>query len=480
MSPKLEKSPTSISNRLRWGSLWIVFGRALAMVLVFANLALLAKLMPEPEFSAYVVTISIVSLASVAAMFGLNYLVCKLIAAYRAVGDHSNALRSARIVFGVGLITSVLISSVVATGCYFQAEVWFHRPMISNMWSWIGLWILLLAIGQIIAEVFRGLHNLFAAAILAGVSGGLFANAIFFLGIVWVYFQSELTYQIVIQMAALSFVLPLVVSGAWLILCWPRPEGEPTPDTKIRPVQLKLPQRIEVKSVLAEAFPIMLLSFVALGFDRAGQLIAGGFGTEDQVAVFEGTWQLAFIPIVPLTMLGLAIASSVSELHAQQDKQTLERIIKVSSTISLIVAIPIIFMLTIMGGPLLALIFGSSFSVGWSALIVLCIIQLMRNWMGPCDVLLVMTGHQIEAFVCFVIASPLLLLGPWSVHEFGLMGLTSVIAMAILVSRILQYFVVVRKLGVSPHAELNYAFLKSLVQFSRGTQLLGKQKQKVS
>ena len=163
----IEKSPL-MSKRLRYGSLWIVLGRALAMIVVFANLALLAKLLSAADFSAYVITISLVTLASVGAMFGLNNLICKLVAAYFGVNDHKNALSSVRQVFVLGLLSSIVVASFVAGGCYFVGEKWFHRPMLSEMWFWIGLWIALLAISQIIAETLRGLHNLLAASLLAG------------------------------------------------------------------------------------------------------------------------------------------------------------------------------------------------------------------------------------------------------------------------------------------------------------------------
>ena len=101
-------------------------------------------------------------------------------------------------------------------------------------------------------------------------------------------------------------------------------------------------------------------------------------------------------------------------------------------------------------------------------MVVLCMVQLIRNWMGPCDILLVMTGLQNEAFIYFLIAAPVLLLGPWAVDQYGVIGLASVVAIAILVSRVLQYFVVVWKLGVTPHANLNPAFLKQLSLIIKG------------
>ena len=460
--------PNSTIQRLRRGSVWIVIGRSLGMAIVFLNMVLLAKWLPKSEFSAHVVTISIVTLSSVAAMLGLNFMVCRLVAAYRGVGDTEKANKSVRLIFMIGATSSAVVAIAVGTGCHLFAERWFDRQPIANMAVWIGVWIFLLAISQIIAETYRGLHNLFAAALLAGVSGGLVSNALWFVGIVAFHASGQLDYTSVVMLGAGSFLVPVCVSLLFLALRWPSDQASKT--LAHTPGQLVPPTP---NSIIIQSLPIMFLNFIALGFDKAGQLTAGAFGSESNVALFEAMWLLAFLPMIPLTMLGLSISSTVSELFAKRQIASMQQIIKLASTISLIVTAPLLIILILFGGPVLGFTFGESFKTAAFPLSIFCLVQFVRNWMGPCDVVLVMTGKQIQAFCCFAISTPILLAGPWAVANHGLTGLTIVIAAAVLLSRTLQYIVIVKTLSISPHAELKPAFLSQLTDMIRGRLKLG-------
>ena len=459
---------TSMLARLRRGSIWIVIGRSLGMAIVFVNMVLLAKWLPKSDFSAHVVTISVVTLSSVAAMLGLNFLACRLVSAHRAIEDYKGANRSALVIFNIGLVSSLLVASVVGLGCWWLGASWFSRPEIANMSAWIAVWIFMLAISQIIAETYRGLHNLFAAALLAGVSGGLIANALFMIGIVSCHLMDRLQYQTVVQLGSISFLVPVVISGVVLVLRWPRVKQ--TKPVNLNSAELEAPS---FGSIISQSLPIMYLNFAALGFDKSGQLIAGAFGADLDVAVFEAIWLMAFLPLIPLTMLGLSISSTVSELFALRDMQSMEQIIKFASTISLIVSAPLLLILIVFGAPALTYTFGESFRVGALSLSIFCIVQFIRNWMGPCDIVLVMTGRQMMAFFCFACAAPILLVGPWAVANYGLVGLTLVISAAVLLSRTLQYLVILKSLGISPSAELKPDFLSRLARVIRGNMQLG-------
>jgi O-antigen/teichoic acid export membrane protein len=118
-------------------------------------------------------------------------------------------------------------------------------------------------------------------------------------------------------------------------------------------------------------------------------------------------------------------------------------------------------------GLILSVAFRPAFDAGASALVIMCVAQAVRNWMGPNDVTLIMTGHQTAAWLCFVIAAPLLLLGPWAAQQYGLVGVTLVVFAASTLARGLQYVAVRLKLGVSAHASLSPRFLLTLLTVGR-------------
>ena len=71
------RPPTSLVARLRQGGAWTVGGRTIGMAMVLAQLIVLARTVPTADFKAYVLASTIVVCFSMAAMFGINTLICR-------------------------------------------------------------------------------------------------------------------------------------------------------------------------------------------------------------------------------------------------------------------------------------------------------------------------------------------------------------------------------------------------------------------
>ncbi len=452
-----ETGASRVTRRLRRGGAWIFLGRSLGMGTVMAITIVLAKWLPEKDFANYVVTISLVTLTSVFAMCGLNNLMCRVVAAFFAAGNSKAAKDSFfRIALLAAVITTISVA-VFAVASYGLFEILGAQELRQYVWLFVT-WILLLSMSQVIAEAFRGLHNLFAASLLAGISGGLLANAIFFASIVVMHFNGVLNYQNVVLAAVGSFLFPILIGPVWLFVTWPKTE-ETTKHSSESAAQL--PDH-SVNGLLREAFPIMLMNISAYGFDLSGHLITKGSGSDLQVSTYEAIWKLGFLVVIPLTMLGLASASTIAEQYSVKNKELLQKVIRSVSTICFLVSLPVYLMLVFFAGPIISTVFQESFTIGATGLIIIASAQMIRNWTGPCGVALLMTGHQRWAFACFCLAAPLLLLGPWAVSNYGMIGITSVVAAAFLTARIGHYLVVRWKLGVVPHANLAPRFLSEL------------------
>ena len=465
-NPEIPHHESGVTQRLRRGGAWIFLGRSLGMGIVLAIVVVLAKWLPEKDFANYVVTISLVTLTSVMAMCGLNNLMCRVVAAFFAARKSSEA-RTA--FFRISLIA--LATSLSCVGLFALVSGWLFDILgAPELKKYVGLfvtWILLLSLSQIIAEAFRGLHNLFAASILAGISGGLLANAIFFVSIVIMHSTGVLEYRNVVFAGTASFIVPLLIGPIWLYFIWPRSNEKTLPHES---QDSQLPDS-SIAGIMREAFPIMLMNLSAYGFDLSGHLITKGSGSDLQVSTYEAIWKLGFLVVIPLTMLGLASASTIAEQYSVKNKALLEKVIRSVATICFLVSLPVFLMLVFFAKPIIGLAFQESFAIGATGLIILASAQMIRNWTGPCGVALLMTGHQRWAFGCFCLAAPILLLGPWSVERFGIAGISTVVAAALLTARLGHYFVVRWKLGVVPHANLTPKFLSELITLTTSLSL---------
>ena len=193
------------------------------MATVFVIVAVLARRLSNEDFASYVVTASLVTLLGVFGMLGLNNLVCRRIASLIALDDAAGAASMAKHVAFMGLFTSVLTAAA-----FWILAPWLSRalacPALLQHAPVIATWIVLLSFSQIIAEAFRGIHNLFAAGILAGISGGFLANLQFLLSIFALDYFHVLSYRTTTWAAAASFLIPTFGGLAWLYAYWPRGE----------------------------------------------------------------------------------------------------------------------------------------------------------------------------------------------------------------------------------------------------------------
>ena len=446
---------SDLTSRLRRGGFFLASGRMLGMLAVVVIYAILARIAPTKDFAAFVLSLNLVTLISLVAMFGLNVLICRYIAAAIGTGDFIAARKAYVTTLRVAAVTVSVTGLVFWLVLKLIAVPVFQRPVLAETAGIIALWMVLLAVSQMLAEALRGHHKLAAFGMLGGISGGLITQALFLSSLATAYCFVPLTFRTVAWLAAASFVAPILLSAVWLHFTWRTSEQLAAQSTEVKP--------FGPVSVLSESFPLMLLFFTDMGLDRVGPIILGAYGTDAQVAVFEGVWRTASIGIIPLNLVNLAVASSISELHAGRDLARLERMLRGAATISSAAAIPVLMLMAVFGSPILSFTFGPAFAAGAPAMAILCAAHMVRVLIGPAHVTLMMTGHQLAALVCFLATLPLLLFAPWAVEHFGLVGIAVVIALSTTLPRIFEYAVVRVKLGVDAMASPSPRLLQDLV-----------------
>jgi O-antigen/teichoic acid export membrane protein len=76
------------------------------------------------------------------------------------------------------------------------------------------------------------------------------------------------------------------------------------------------------------------------------------------------------------------------------DAARLQRMVTSSARITFFAALPIAIAFTFLGGPILAIVFGTDFARGHASLAILCCAQLVSVAVGPVGPLLNMSGHE--------------------------------------------------------------------------------------
>lgn len=109
--------------------------------------------------------------------------------------------------------------------------------------------------------------------------------------------------------------------------------------------------------------------------------------------------QMSWIAIFGV-MAVLSMASPMfAELHAQDRRADLQRLVQLASRMTTVVALPAVLVM-IIGGPFILSLFGPSFADAYPVLVVLCMAQLVGAlWGGVAGFMMTMTGHQKQAAI---------------------------------------------------------------------------------
>jgi O-antigen/teichoic acid export membrane protein len=240
----------------------------------------------------------------------------------------------------------------------------------------------------------------------------------------------------------------MVIGGICLYLfAWPQTESATREDPP------RLPS-LSIRRILGDAWPIALVQIVGFGVAQLDVWTVATFANDTDLAVYAIARRISLLVALPLTLASLAIASSISELHARQDKQRLSWVIRGAATLSTAVTLLLIVAVTLKAELILQLGFGADYRAGADALRILCLGQLVYALSGPSGVTLMMTGRQQIPLWTTLATLPVYSLGPWAVVQYGAEGMAVVSASFLAVNNFLQWFAVRRSLGIGTHASI--------------------------
>jgi O-antigen/teichoic acid export membrane protein len=441
-SPALAAHP--LAARLRRGGPWIVGGRTLGMAMVLAIHVFLARTLTMSDFASLVLATTIAVCFSMAAMFGVNTLVCRYLAESLAVNDPARARKAVRLAARVAAVGIAGAGFAGWLGVTHWADALFRTPQLSRSAGLIALWIMLLAVSQILAEVFRGLHQLRMAGLLAGVSGGLVCNAVFFVALIVASMVTTLDFRGVILLATVSLLVPIFVAVVLLPRTWAlQTSAGGCADHDLPP--------LTTLSVAREALPIMLVQMLSFAVAQLDIWIVGICCTHTDLAVYAVARRLSLLVAIPLTQVGLAVASTISELYAQGDRRRLELVLRGGATVAFVAASILAVLLVVMPSTVLETIFGPEFRQAAQPLRILCLGQVIYAFTGLCGPALMMTGHQRISLWSLLVAAPVLLLAPGAAVRLGPEAVAAIAALVMAIQNLFQWAAVRILLAVKTH-----------------------------
>ena len=415
------------------GSAWALGGKVLGLVTGIGASVVLARLLSPPALGNYFVAVNLAMIAKTIAQLGTPQAALRMIAESVATGRTGrarSAARSALLTVGAGsaLIGLFLLSppgrSVVET---FSGSTAVAKAAVV-----VVVLMVALTFEFTLGEVFRGLRVIS----LATVVGGTFSAVVSAAGFV-VLERIEGRVSFTAALAVLAGATATAVAVGLVLL--PR----------------KLPARAGdrstagVRELVNVGWFFLANNVMTILLNNSDIWALSSNRGASAVAVYGQANRLTTLLSIPSVVMGAVVPPVIAGLHARGDLKRLERVLRVSATV---VAVPGAILLAgfaIVGGPLLALLFGEFYRASYQPFLILGAGILISNVTGACGLTLAMTGHQRELFLSSA-AAGLLTVGAAIVgaHIAGASGVAVARSTGIALQNLTQVWFVHRLVGV--------------------------------
>ncbi|MDJ0742880.1 MAG: flippase [Xenococcaceae cyanobacterium MO_167.B27] len=367
---------SNLKQRLVRGAASTLGLRIVATGLSFITGIFLARLLGTSGFGIYTYAFSWTQLLTVGAMLGLDKLVVREVAIYRTKsswGLMNGLLRWANQVV-------LVVSMFLALGAIVVAG---DLDMTANSEQFLAFCVAMMLIP------FDSLRNLRLAAmrglrkIVMGLAPELILTPLLllaFTGCLYLLIGEGLSPTWVALMRVCAVLITLVVGVKLLNRALPKEVKEATPQYQSR-------------AWLNSALPFMFMGSMYLIKSRTDILMLGAIQGPEAVGIYfavtRGVQLISFAANAASTVL----APNIASLYAEGKTEKIQKILIKSSRAVFLVSLPIIIGLVVFGHWYLSL-FGSEFTQGDNALIILCVGQLANVTTGSVGLLLNMTGNE--------------------------------------------------------------------------------------
>ncbi len=199
------------------------------------------------------------------------------------------------------------------------------------------------------------------------------------------------------------------------------------------------------------AFSLALISGMYIVNQQLDILFLGWLATEEDVGIYKVISQMGMLVIFGQQMVRGVISPEISRFWTQKNLEKLESLAHLSGKISFSIAL-IVSMVFFLGGKLmLEVLFGTEYAVGFPAMIILCVGQLINASFGSLGNILSMTGYANSSLLALVLSICInCLLNIFLIPAWGLEGAACATTISIVFWNVMLWQIVRKKINIRP------------------------------
>jgi O-antigen/teichoic acid export membrane protein len=429
-------SPGSLRLHLLSSGLWAAAGRGMTGLAELAAYALLARLLTPVDYGAYFLAMSVVLFGAMLGSLGLNQAAVRFVAAAIGLNQEARARALLLRILKLGLIGSL----VIAAGYFLFGEwllaLFLDVPALFAVTGVVALWLAATAWQRLIAEGFRGFHDIRNATLFGGLLSS--ALAVGALGALW-RLQGHARLSSVLAIALIATGVS-ALWGGWRLA---------------RKVLALPPAKVAVgdREIWHVAWPLLLTTLTLFVLTQIDLWILAAFRPAEEVAQYGAASRLALVTMVVTSILYAVLPPLIARQHARQEKHQLERILRAGATLTGLISLPIFVLFVVAPEWTLGLVYGGFYADAGAVLALLAAGLFVNVITGMRGNVLMMTGHERTELVISLVGAALnvglCVLG--AVYA-GMTGVALAAMSAMMIQCLLEALAVRRVLGIWTHA----------------------------
>jgi O-antigen/teichoic acid export membrane protein len=183
--------------------------------------------------------------------------------------------------------------------------------------------------------------------------------------------------------------------------------------------------------------------------------IVASFLSDEEVAVFGVVTRLVLLTGIALSVVNSVIPPLISKLSVHNQKDKLEKTLRLTASIAAIPAFIILLLFMVFGNYVLSSVFGVFYGQGAIILAILSFAQMVYVFVGSCGYVLVMNGfRKTMMFVSMGSMVLAVFLGISLVKLYGIFGVAIASALALIIQQLLLLYFARRNCQLWTHVDV--------------------------
>jgi O-antigen/teichoic acid export membrane protein len=440
-APAKPPAPSALKKLLK-GGVWTLLGRVWTAAAAVVAVSVWARVLPHEEMGDFNLAQTLVTYGAIVGCLGFNVLVVRLASTQLALERPALARRAILRSFAVTAISAIVMGVVY----FFVAPYALpkYQALVAGN-ALMALWLILVPLGAVTAEAFRGLHEIRNSVLF----GGAAFQAIYIGSAAVLSLSSGFGFTAMLVLAVSAASLNLLI-GQWLLYRHLTQLGGAD--------DIETPPEMAVGALLSESLPLMLNLLLGIVIATLDVWIVALWYDRDVFANYGLAARIVLVLIMPIAIVQGVIPPMIAELHELNKKAELETLLQGTTTASALASLVPLAGAVLLGPWLITLLFGADFAPAATTLLILAVGQAVSLLAGSPNFVLMMTGRQRIAAVIGVGAVVVLFAAAWPLGRlWGANGVAAAAALGLAVYKIALALVAWRTLGVKTWFDPTFA-----------------------